>query len=309
MPRLSREHEMKLHNFDIDFFNTELKYYYADFTLCILAKPHCLDIENVFKIGSSTESEANYNIAGICEFALINLEKYYNTKDEKYLNLFLSNIKWLESNAVINSETAYWYYTYEMGEYSGNKWASSISQGMAASVMTRAYVLLKEEKYLDLAIKAVNTILTPVHQGGFKYSYDTFKCFYEESGTNSHILNGHIYAMLGIYDVYRLTKNDKYLKAFEDAASDIKNNIRFFDLGFASTYDTRERIIANNSYHIVNTNLIYILAKITKDVFFEDLYKRWNKIFASKKIKLYACFHTVLYVIRAKIEDKHLKNY
>lgn len=43
--------------------------------------------------------------------------------------------------------------------------------------------------------------------------------------------------------------------------------------------------------------------------FFEDLYKRWNKIFASKKIKLYACFHTVLYVIRAKIEDKHLKNY
>jgi len=193
MPRLSREHEMKLHNFDIDFFNTELKYYYADFTLCILAKPHCLDIENVFKIGSSTESEANYNIAGICEFALINLEKYYNTKDEKYLNLFLSNIKWLESNAVINSETAYWYYTYEMGEYSGNKWASSISQGMAASVMTRAYVLLKEEKYLDLAIKAVNTILTPVHQGGFKYSYDTFKCFYEESGTNSHILNGHVY--------------------------------------------------------------------------------------------------------------------
>lgn len=300
LSRLSRQHEMQLHSHKIDLTNNAPTYYYADFRKCILNKDYCLTSDGVFKIDSQDLNQANFNIAGICEYAIINLEAYYATQDSKALSLFKANLDWLINNAEENEDTVYWYYNYEMGPHSG-KWASCISQGMAVSVLVRAYCLYGEQKYLDLAEKGIQPILRPIHESGFKYCYDSFKNFYEESKENTHILNGHIYAILGVYDLYRVTNKSKYIDEFIAAVLDIKINASSFDLGFASTYDANEKIIANNSYHIINSNLIYIIYQITNDSFFLNLYNRWIRVFENRLTRWIAAIHTVLSVVNLKI--------
>jgi heparosan-N-sulfate-glucuronate 5-epimerase len=303
MSRLSRKNEMRLHKHSFSIDDNYPTYYYADFTKCIMNKDHCINSEGIYKIGSSNEKDANFNIAGICEFAIINLEKYYKTQDKKALYYFEQNVSWLVKNANIIGNKAYWYYNYDMGPHKGS-WASCISQGMAISALVRAAVFYDDNNYIELAKKGAQPIITPIYEGGFKYCTDSFKNWYEESCENTHILNGHIFALLGVYDLYRVTNNKMYLTEFTTAVNSIKENLDEFDLGFASTYDAKEKIIANNSYHIINTNLIAVLYDITKDNYFLNLHIRWNKIFTSKKIRFYAFLHTLLAIINLKISLK-----
>ncbi len=302
LTRLSRDNEMKLYTEEIDYQSQNITFYYADFTKCILDKPHCITASGVYKIGSTIEEQAKFNIAGICEFAIINLEAYYRTQNTQALFLFEANLKWLVDNGEEKNGSVLWYYNYDMGAHTG-KWASCISQGMAVSVLTRAYSLYNDEKYLELAKKGIKPVIEPRHQGGFKYQYDHFNNWFEESMENTHILNGHVYAMLGIYDLYRITHQEQYLLEFKAATLDIKKNISYFDLGFASTYDAQEKIIANNSYHVINTNLMKVLFDITNDVFFIELYHRWMQIFEKPKVRWFAAAHSIFYIINLKISD------
>lgn len=305
--RLGVNHAMVKHPNKVDFFNNSPSFYYADFTKCILNKPHFITSKNIFKIGGISDETSFLNICGICEFAIINLEKYLTSGNIESFNIFQSNLEWIYENATLKNKLPYWHYNYNHGIHKA-PWASAISQGMAISVLVRGYVSLKDKKYLDMAVSASKTLILPIHDGGFKYCYDNFKCWFEESENNSHILNGHIYALLGIYDLYRCTQDNKFKELFLEGVIDIKNNIHFFDLGFSSRYDAIQHYPSDNSYHKIHIVLFEILAQLTQDSFFEKKAIEWNKVYKSRYLKILGFFYTINLTINTKIISHCIKN-
>ena len=54
-----------------------------------------------------------------------------------------------------------------------------------------------------------------------------WKLWYEEDNFQEHILNGHIYALLGVYDLYRVTKDKKYYDSFIAGLTQLKKILMF----------------------------------------------------------------------------------
>jgi len=297
---LSVNHAMVHYNYDVDYFHESPDHYYADFTRSVMNKKHYVTEDGIFQLGGDSLESSVINICGVCEFALINYDKFLQTKNQENLNHFKKNLEWLVDNAVPKNEMIFWYY-----DMDGPKpWASSISQGMAISVLIRGYIYTKDVAYLNLAKRAFKTLSSSIHEGGFKYSYDHFDCWFEESSDNSHILNGHIYALMGIYDLYRCTKDEDVLLIFNQGCNNIKTNIAYFDLSFISTYDAVERFPSNNSYHMIHIVLFEVLGEITKDIFFKTTATKWRKIYGSKKLRFYGFIYTFNLLINLKVTGK-----
>jgi hypothetical protein len=89
----------------------------------------------------------------------------------------------------------------------------------------------------------------------------------------THVLNGFIYALLGLYDAYLITENEKYLKFFKTFIKVLKNNLIRYDLILWSKYDILR--IAEPSYHLLHIILLLSLYKLTYDIFLKIVALRW----------------------------------
>lgn len=278
--RLSKTFGMELHEEEFDVLSSEVSFYYADFSKCILNKPHALDDDGIFYLKLKGYGKIVYNICAVAEFAIIEFEKHLRTKSEESKLNFRRQVDWLVDNATIEGDRLYWYYQFDFGEHKA-PWGSGISQGMGISVLVRAAVFLKDEKYRELAEMAARAMLADVEDGGYRYGKGKYADWIEESHLIPHILNGHIFSLLGLFDLYRITKNDRYYEHFLAGANSIKANISDFDLGIFTRYDTAADLPASNSYHYIHCVLFEILFNLTEDRFFLEYATKWAKIYES----------------------------
>lgn len=300
-PRYANEFGMELYDYSIDFQTNKLLSPYGDYSKGLFRKDKFgFDVNNVFVFKNNDIDY--YNPCGIAEYALICFEKICNSKTEVKQNKkkFTSQVNWLVENlTILDNKYAVWFYNYPNSQpfYSG------ISQGMIISVLLRAYQYFDEEKYFNLAWQAFNFLNLNVKDGGIKFTEHPYYCWFEEYLDSPKILNGHIYSLLGIYDLYRVTKDKEVKKVFDLGIADIKNNIKAFDLGFFTKYDAGTSYPANNSYHYTHITLFSILFKITNDTFFE----KYSKKFLKYHTKFFYKIINFIYLLYLTIVNK-LKN-
>lgn len=295
--RLSKIHGMELHKEQFDIFSENITYYYADFSKCILNKENALDENGVFYLKWEGSAKIDYNVCAIAEFAIVEYENYLRTKSEKYKINVRNQINWLIENAVIKDNKLYWYYLYDDVEHKA-PWASGISQGIGISALVRGANFFDKNELLSLAELAANTMIATVDEEGFRFGKGTYNFWYEESCTNSHILNGHIYSILGFYDLYRATNNETYKTYFLNGVQSIKDNIADFDMRYISKYDAVSNFPANNSYNYIHCILFKALYQITQDKFFFHYSKKWEKIYNAKLPKILLTAKIVLNLIK-----------
>lgn len=107
--------------------------------------------------------------------------------------------------------------------------------------------------------------------------------FYEEYPTEkpTHILNGFIFSLLGLYDLYDLTKNEDAYRLYKDGLNTVENLITAYDLGNISSYDLSHITIPGNpskyhyGYHLTHVKLLSVLYDIEKNPLFKNVYERW----------------------------------
>ena len=91
-----------------------------------------------------------------------------------------------------------------------NPWYSGLAQGQGISVLCRAYKTTGNEKYLDSIKKAYRSFLIDVNHGGVTFKDEKNNIWIEEyimQGEPTHILNGFIWGLWGIYDYWLLSKD------------------------------------------------------------------------------------------------------
>lgn len=112
-------------------------------------------------------------------------------------------------------------------------WYSAMAQGQAVSTLVRAYSVTRDGTYLKAARNGLAVYALPVDSGGVLRKLHNDLSFYEEYPTQpaSLVLNGFLFSLLGLYDLYRVDANDSAESLYRQGVRTLKRIISLYDLG------------------------------------------------------------------------------
>ena len=214
--------------------------YYIDFTAAAKNWDGPFDEQGI-PLRHYKEFGIQYQPVGIAQYALGNWELYLSTKQAQYREKFLRMADWFCKNLVIKGNFGVWEYHFDYPRYHLKApWPSAMAQGEAISVLTRAYQLTQEKRYLECAALALASFEVPIKEGGIRYRDKDGFIWYEEYSSlveSPHVLNGFIFALFGLYDFYKLTGSKEAGALFNDGIRTLQANLDRWDLGVWSRYD------------------------------------------------------------------------
>jgi len=224
-----------------------------------------------------------YNPVTISEWALEQYGKYLHTNQASDLTLFYNAINQLlsmqDSQGAFRYPFPFLYYltqtTYQPG------WVSGMAQGMSLSVLSRAYLLTKDPKYLAAGDQAFTFMKimernggTMVSMTGLDPSLGSYILFDEYPQTPSaYTLNGSTFALFGVYDWSQVPDANQTLASeyFNDALTTLKHNLPYYEVGGFTSYDMghityhAQQPDLNPPYHAIHIYLLHALNTIAPD--------------------------------------------
>lgn len=170
-----------------------------------------------------------------------------------------------------------------MGETLRPPWKSAMAQGVAMSLLTRAYSLTGRRAYLRSARRALRPYGRSVRRGGVVRRYAGHR-WYEEypTSTPSYVLNGFGFALLGLYDLARWSSHAARL--YRDGREALLAALPRFDAGTTSWYHLGHltegswaRFPASPAYNRIHVQLLHALNYVDPD----SRLRRWRDRFGS----------------------------
>ncbi|SES93233.1 D-glucuronyl C5-epimerase C-terminus [Salinibacillus kushneri] len=228
-----------------------------------------------------------YNPSTIAQYGLQHYSLYLKNNDAQSKNKFLNVAKWFLDKQDVRGG---WAYSFDLPYFPSRNlevkrpWYSSIGLGMAMSVLARASYLTKDEQYNSCALRATKLFRTPAPQGVLAKFENKFS-FYEECPTNppSYILNGFMYSLIGLYDVYKATGNRLCQRLYNQGIVTLKRMLPLYDLGNRTAYDLTHYTtdggypnVAKWGYHITHIHLLSALYSIENDQKMKTILLRWK---------------------------------
>ena len=224
-----------------------------------------------------------YNPIAIAQYGLGNYNLYQRTGLEEYREKLTLAADWLKDNLAENSfGVPVWMhhfdFEYQEGLYA--PWYSGLAQGQGISVLLRAYQLTRNEEYLKAAEKAFLSFQLPVREGGVVSQDENGYLWIEEYLVSppTHVLNGFIWALWGVYDYYLLTKDETAQEVYQAALRTLADNLQCYDIGYWSLYDLsllRLKMIASPFYHRLHIVQLRVMYQLTGEEVFKRFADRW----------------------------------
>jgi hypothetical protein len=225
---------------------------------------------------------------------------YLKTKNEDYLKLFWANANWMYDNVkIVNDTVALWTndnmiydkYNLDFG------WASAFGQGVGLSVLSRAYQISKDEKYIILAEKVLNSFNLDYKKGGILNIDDNGNYWYLEYPSNppAYVLNGFIFGLFGIYDYWRISNSPKAFICFQRGINTLKRNLHKYDKGYWSAYDLEyNKYCAGYNYHKnVHIPQLKVLYQLTGDEAFKIYASKFSKYLSEPYFTMFKIKFTI----------------
>ena len=246
---------------------------------------HKLDEHDILLYKIPYTDKYDYYPVSIALYALGNFEEYLDTNNSTYKEVFLKQADWLVKNIKIKAKGfGIWEHDFVLPYYKFKiPWTHGMAQGLAISVLLRAYQLIGNKTYLKTAEQAYNTFKVDVKNGGVKFVDDDGNVWLEEYAISPppHILNGFIYAVFGIYDFYRVTRNKAVLDLWKKEIETLEKNLEKYDTGYWSLYNLTQDQPATKLYHELHIEQLIILYRLTKKEIFSEYATRWGKYLRS----------------------------
>jgi len=249
-----------------------------------------------------------YNPIAIAQYGLGHFNIYKKNGTKKNLIIAFKQADWLVAHLETNTYgVGVWmhHFDWEYRTLLKAPWYSALAQGNGISLLVRIYKETKQEKYFHAAQEAFKSLEIPIEKGGVLYIDKRGNKWLEETIVDppTHILNGFLWTLFGIWDYYLLTKDEKVRELFNAYVNTLKNNLHTFDIGFWSLYEhsgLRMKMIASRFYHALHIVQLEILYTLTNEPTFNIYCKKWEKysknIFCIMTSQLYkACFKLIHY--------------
>lgn len=174
-------------------------------------------------------------------------------------------------------------------------WIDALGPGMALSVYARAYKLTGEQKWIDLGNASLAFLQKPYPEGPMETLEDLDRSlknrvFFEEYPVKPHVytLRGQIFALLGIYDWWKVIGSEPAGQLFADGADTLARMLPYYDLTRFSAYDlsyiTHSKLpylkpappqvnARHHSNHIAQLRALY---SITQNETFRQYAEKWQ---------------------------------
>lgn len=294
-------HEEPEVNEEMDFTDPSTGYYMTFYDKTLY--PGSFDDKGVPLLDYKGVIGKQYNPIAIAQYGLGFYNRHIKEGKEEYLNKFLTQYDWLVDNLEKNKYGLYvWMHHFDWEYFKLLKapWYSSLSQGAGISALVRAYLITKNEKYLEASFKAFESFNKHLEEGGVSYVDGYGNLWFEETITTppTHILNGFIWSLWGVYDYYLLTKDVKAEELFEKGVNTIKKNLQRYDIGYWSLYDlapTKLKMLASPFYHTLHIVQLEVMYKITGEGIFMEFSNRWEKYKSSSFYRTKALIHKAVF--------------
>ena len=225
-----------------------------------------------------------YNPIAIAQYGLGNYNLWQRTGEPSRKEKFFRVADWLRSNLEQNSSgLAVWnhHFNWEYRDTLRAPWYSALAQGQGISVLVRAHKESNDAKYLDAARRAFMSFQTPIRTGGVAFTDDAGDLWFEEYIVSppTHILNGFIWALWGVYDYALATKEQASRELFDRGTKTLLHNLNRYDLGFWSLYEqsgTKLPMVASTFYHQLHIVQLGIMHRLTNEEEFARVADRWE---------------------------------
>ena len=227
-----------------------------------------------------------YNPIAIAQYGLGNYNLWLRMADPERRRKFLLSANWMTANLVQNAQGQWvWVHNFDF-DYRHTlhaPWYSGLAQGQGVSLLVRAWKETGEQKYVDAARRAFNTLLVDIMDGGTLYIDEKGQLWIEEyvvPPPPTHILNGFIWASWGVYDYWLATKQQCARDLFDALMRTIMNELPHYDIGFWSLYEqsgTLLPMIASAFYHRLHIAQLKVLHRITGQEVFGEFAERWER--------------------------------
>jgi heparosan-N-sulfate-glucuronate 5-epimerase len=191
-------------------------------------------------------------------------------EDEAWLRVFAEGAEWLAGALDEGGGLEYLFampHTFEISP----PWYSAMAQGEAASLFVRAALTLGDDAFADAAERAIqplmredSSIVAHTPEGPVLQEYPT--------QPPSHVLNGWMFALWGLYDVAKLAERTgraapEAQRAFLDGTTALVRRVDLYDAGLGwSRYDLyphRLMHVASPFYHRLHVALLSATADLT----------------------------------------------
>lgn len=221
----------------------------------------------------------------IAQYALGNYDRFIDTSEEKYMIIVKRCADWFVQNITeINYGNKGYIHENDQEVY-GIKapWFSALAQAQAISVLSRYYKYSDEKKYLDAALELLKTFEINVADNGI-FNLLNGDYFYEEYPSNvpSYVLNGFIFSLWGLLDLYIVSNNSTAKKLYDKGVITLSNNINLYNINWLnwSKYDLYPFRIMNITsifYHKLHIEQLKAMYSLTNLEVFKVYYTKWEK--------------------------------
>lgn len=236
-------------------------------------------IKHAGKIGT------HYTPVTLAFFALGNFAQCNFHKLDLFERRFREVAEWFLQHQVEARNTGgVWLHRFPMPhlpvllEYVPGAWISAMAQGLAVSVLVRAYHAFNERQFLESARHALQPFQYSIFDGGVAYALPNDQLFLEEFPANPpmHVLNGALFAALGLAEYLQIIDDEALSRVYQKVLAGIRTLLPRFETGYGSLYDLRRRQIANAGYHDLHVQLLRALGKLADEKEFLATSQRWR---------------------------------
>jgi hypothetical protein len=157
---------------------------------------------------------------------------------------------------------------------------SGMAMGEIISFYLRMYELNGDATLLRTAESAYGFLRVPFEQGGVRRLDAAGNLWFEEYPTPepSFVLNGFIYCLFGLYDLYRVTRRPDVGEDIDACLTTLRVNLPRYDVGYWSLYDQMYRELVSTYYQRnVHVPQLEVLFGLTGDPLFGAYAARWRR--------------------------------
>ena len=217
------------------------------------------------------DSVLTYHPVIMAQYALKLLEVYRKTGDSLSLNIAKEHAaKFIELSDTVNDALLF---PYDFDCYFFDRdtmlapWYSGMAQGQVLSVFSRLFELTDDSTYAKTAAKIFNSFYLMKGQNTPWIScIDNHGDLWIEEYPHkapSHVLNGNIFAIYGIYDYYQISKEADVLLFSKAAISTVRKNMNEYREKDLISYYCLKYNVRNYGYQDIHIAQFYQLEKMT----------------------------------------------
>jgi heparosan-N-sulfate-glucuronate 5-epimerase len=248
-----------------------------------------------------------YNPIAIAQYGLGCFNRFKDTGDPVWAGRMATVAKWLVTHLEVNAGgCSVWmhHFDWEYFRILKGPWYSGLAQGQGISLLLRAFEVTGDASFLQAATQAFHALTVPIAEGGTLLIDQQGDWWIEEYITEpaTHILNGFMWALWGVYDYRKSTGSDQADELWRRSVETLSKHMAQFDCGFWSTYDlapTWARNPASPFYHQLHLVQLEVMYRLTGQEVFLRTLTRWRRyndsIFCRNRAYFQKCLFKLVY--------------